>query len=230
MLVALPLLATSLLLLLSSVAQAGAAQPYPAGSAPHSVPGQFQAEDYDLGGEGVGYHDLSPANEGGTYRSDDVDIKTVPDGSTVIGWFQSGEWLAYAIDVTADGTYDVRLRTGSAYTPARTLILAIDGRTVGQVQVPNIADWDSPLGVVTLPGVPLTVGEHELRVTVGAQDWVDLDWIDIEPAAAASAPVAAPADTSCSTKLQSLVDAARQARHWTYPRAFTAKRCASPSP
>ena len=207
MLTLLPVLATSVLLLMS-VVDAQLAEAYPVGAPAHAVPGQIQAEDYDMGGEGVGYHDLSAGNSGTAYRSDDVDIKVVADGSTVVGWFQSGEWLAYALDVTADGSYDVRLRTGSAYTPTRTLIVAIDGTTVGQVEAPNIADWDSPLGLVTLRNVALTAGSHQLRVTAGALDWVDLDWIDIEPAAAGPTQVAAAVDTSCATPLQTLVDAA----------------------
>ena len=47
-------------------------QPYK----PLSVPGRIEAEDYDLGGEGVAYHDTTPGNAGGAYRADDVDIET----------------------------------------------------------------------------------------------------------------------------------------------------------
>ena len=35
---------------------------------PHTVPGRIEGEDYDLGGEGVAYHDTTAANEGGAYR------------------------------------------------------------------------------------------------------------------------------------------------------------------
>ncbi len=31
---------------------------------PHSLPGILQTEDYDLGGEGVAYHDTTRENEG----------------------------------------------------------------------------------------------------------------------------------------------------------------------
>jgi parallel beta-helix repeat protein len=206
-----PILVGAALVLLTA-AVATAENPYPPGSPAHVVPGQIQAEDYDIDGEGASYHDLSVGNEGKIYRPDDVDIKLVRDGSTVVGWFQKGEWLAYGISVAQDGNYDVRLRTGSAYTPTRSLIVAIDGTAVGQVDAPNIADWDAPLAIATLRGVPMTSGPHELRIIVGSQDWVDLDWIDIAPAAAETTPaIAAPApalDTSCSTRLQALVDAA----------------------
>ncbi len=42
---------------------------------PIAVPGTFEAENFDLGGEGVAYHDNVPGNAGGQYRlNEDVDI------------------------------------------------------------------------------------------------------------------------------------------------------------
>ena len=43
--------------------------------AANAVPGIIEGEDYDLGGEGVAYHDTDSGNDGGEYRADDVDIK-----------------------------------------------------------------------------------------------------------------------------------------------------------
>ncbi len=53
---------------------------------PHPVPGRIQAEDYDLGGEGVAYHDTTPGNSGGAYRHDDVDIETATASRTSAGF------------------------------------------------------------------------------------------------------------------------------------------------
>ena len=53
------------------------------------------AKEFDKGGEGVGYHDLSGRN-GGT-----PDI----EGAGNIGYTTSGEWLAYTIYVEDAGTY-----------------------------------------------------------------------------------------------------------------------------
>src|SRR2546421_9797744 len=40
-----------------------------------AIPATFEAEDFDLGGEGVAYHDKVPGNAGGQYRtSEEVDI------------------------------------------------------------------------------------------------------------------------------------------------------------
>ncbi len=36
----------------------------------------IEAEDYNLGGAGIAYHDRSSGNQGGDYREDDVDIRS----------------------------------------------------------------------------------------------------------------------------------------------------------
>ena len=56
------------------------------------VPGRIEAEDYDLGGEGIAYHDTTPGNLGGIYRQDDVDIETLAgEGTPNVGWIRNGE-------------------------------------------------------------------------------------------------------------------------------------------
>ena len=52
---------------------------------PHPVPGRIEAEDYDLGGEGVAYHDTTAGNTGGAYRDDDVDIESAAGSRTSAG-------------------------------------------------------------------------------------------------------------------------------------------------
>src|SRR5262249_28197149 len=44
-----------------------------------NVPGRLEAENYNTGGEGVGYHDTTPGNNGGADRTDDVDIEATTD-------------------------------------------------------------------------------------------------------------------------------------------------------
>src|SRR5258708_1682338 len=48
----------------------------PFGGTAWAVPGKIEFENYDTGGEGVAYHDLEAANQGGQYRTGDgVDIQ-----------------------------------------------------------------------------------------------------------------------------------------------------------
>src|SRR5690242_17504633 len=66
-----------------------------------SLPGQFEAENFDNGGEGVAYHDVEAANLGGQYRpTEGVDIQATSDtgGGFNVGWTKAGEWLRYAVN------------------------------------------------------------------------------------------------------------------------------------
>ncbi|WP_048145380.1 carbohydrate-binding protein [Methanosphaerula palustris] len=70
----------------------------------HQVPGIVQAEDYITGGEGVGYHDTSPTNLGGTYRTDGVDIESTSSGA-IPQFIRDGEWTRCTLNVTASGFF-----------------------------------------------------------------------------------------------------------------------------
>jgi hypothetical protein len=88
-------------------------RPLPAGTGA-AIPGHIEAENYNNGGEGVAYHDTTPANEGGEYRHDAVDIeKATGEGSYVVGWVRPGEWLKYTVNVAEAGVYDVSFRVSS---------------------------------------------------------------------------------------------------------------------
>jgi hypothetical protein len=79
---------------------------YPDGGA-HKIPGSINPTFYDLGGEGVGYHDLSASNAGNGIRPEQgVDTEyRLPEGT--VGGIQSGEWLEYTIDVEKEGSYNI---------------------------------------------------------------------------------------------------------------------------
>src|SRR5258708_5262982 len=59
------------------------------------LPGLWQAEAFDNGGEGVAYHDTTAVNEGGAFRNTGVDIEPTLDvgGGYNVGWTHAGEWL-----------------------------------------------------------------------------------------------------------------------------------------
>src|SRR5207245_2765925 len=55
----------------------------------------IQAEWFDYGGEGVAYHDDTPGNQSGTFRSgEDVDIADITGGQ-IVNRANQGEWLEY---------------------------------------------------------------------------------------------------------------------------------------
>ena len=65
--------------------------PYP--GSPFVLPTRIEAEDFDIGGEGVAYHDTDAGNNGGQYRpAEDVDIEACSDagGGYNVGWTDAG--------------------------------------------------------------------------------------------------------------------------------------------
>src|SRR5947208_1002870 len=135
-------------------------------SSPATVPGQIEAEDFDQGGEGVAYHDLTPGNQGGQYRpAEDVDIIRYPNGAYVVNNFQTGEWLQYTIQVAQTGTYRLDLLVSRRWDVASRVHVDVDTQPVtGSVVVPDTGSWDV-FWWVGLGSISLTAGTHVLRNT-----------------------------------------------------------------
>ena len=152
----------------------------PYGGSAWAIPGIIQTENYDVGGEGVSYHDLDGGNNGGAYRFDDVDVKTTADtgGGYAVGWIRAGEWMEYTVNVAAAGTYDIQCRAGSPLANRTFSILFNGVDKTGNILVPVTADWDQ-YQTVTVAGVSLSAGQQVMRVLVGAQDYFDFNWISV---------------------------------------------------
>ena len=128
----------------------------------------IEAEDFDKGGEKVGYHDVESANAGGQYRpAEAVDIQATTDvgGGFNVGWARAGEWLEYSIDVTSSGlrTFEFRLAsTGSN----GAFHAEVDGVNVtGPIVVPNTGGWQNWLTVKGL-ATGLSPGKHVIRLVM----------------------------------------------------------------
>lgn len=121
---------------------------------PQQIPGKIQCEWYDLGGEGIAYHDedsinngsgkLNPAN--GTFLNEfrmkeGVDISYTKErdidnnpynlvepaiGELYTGWTKPGEWINYSIRVNKTGKYTI----GLMYTASGDggISLMLDGK------------------------------------------------------------------------------------------------------
>jgi hypothetical protein len=159
----------------------------PYGGTPWPVPGLIQAEKFDHGGEGIGYHDRVAGNAGKAYRQDeDVDIIALDGGGRVINNFQTGEWLRYTVDVAKTARYDIKLKVSSATTTGHFHV-QIDGQDVtGKVAVPHTGGWDQ-FQWVGKSGVTLQAGRHVMKVVVNRQ-YFNLNSIRISETAPSSNP------------------------------------------
>ena len=148
------------------------------------VPSVIDAEDFNQGGEGVGYHDNTPGNQGDAgYRiGESVDIFVSNENAStgrpyVVKNFEAGEWLAYTISVADGGNYDIELRasTHPAF-PNSAYHVEIDGtNATGTVVLADTGGWDNYqwIGKRT---VALTSGTHVLKL-VSEQPYFGLNSI-----------------------------------------------------
>ena len=150
------------------------------------IPGKLECEFYDLGGEGVAYHDVDSINSGsgrynppnGTYlhafrENESVDISYTkfrdekfdnnpynfvnPEWDQLyIGWTEPGEWTKYTIDVQQTGRY----RLGLMYTANKE----------GQISI-AINDKDAT-GLITVPTT------YVAEDTVAWRQWHHWNYLD----------------------------------------------------
>src|SRR6185295_14817594 len=127
-----------------SVAGAPPPASTPFGGTAAAIPGLIEAENFDEGGEGVAYHDLSPGNSGGQYRSTDVDVASTFDspGGFTLGYVAAGEWLKYTVTVASTGSYTLDARVASPGAGG-TFHIEVDGvDATGPVAVPTTGGWE----------------------------------------------------------------------------------------
>jgi GH35 family endo-1,4-beta-xylanase len=153
----------------------------PYDNAAHPIPGVIEAEEFDLGGNGFAYNDDSDGSETGvSFRdTEDVDIEECSDdgGGYNIGWFTAGEWLEYTVDVEASGPYDLDIRV-ACDANGRTANFEMDGVSIAfNVAIPNTGGWQA-WTTVTVQNISLSEGEHILKISLGDQDYINLNYVE----------------------------------------------------
>jgi endo-1,4-beta-D-glucanase Y len=176
----------------------------PYGGTASPIPGKIEAEKYDLGGT-LAYNDATVGNDGGQFRTDDVDIETTTDagGGYNVGYTAAGEWLEYTVNVTAAGKYDFAVRV-AATAAGKSLHIEMDGINItGSIAVPNTAGWQV-WQTVSVPNISLTTGTKIMRVVMDT-DGFNLNYINVTASATTPVNVAptvslnAPANNSSYT-------------------------------
>ncbi len=156
---------------------------------PLSIPGRIEAEDYDLGGEGVAYHDTTPGNEGGVYRHDDVDIEnTAGESSPNIGWIRDGEYLTYTANVTQSGSYTLSARVASP-DGGRKISFSVDGVAKATIDVPKTGSFET-FSNVNVP-VALDAGQHVVKLSFSG-DRQNINWLEFTRRSDPSVPFTPP--------------------------------------
>ncbi|MBU1097597.1 MAG: hypothetical protein CVV23_11590 [Ignavibacteriae bacterium HGW-Ignavibacteriae-2] len=136
---------------------------------PISVPGLIEAENYDIGGQGIAYNDSDPLINNGLQsgtqfrQSEGVDIQTSGEGGYNVGWIEDGEWLNYMISVKSSGIYSLIVRAATPNSGSKFRI-EIDGQDLtGSVNILSTGGYQN-WGTITRPGINLKYGDHVLKI------------------------------------------------------------------
>jgi len=133
---------------------------------PFSIPGLIEAEYFDLGGEGIGYHDSDSQNLGGVFRtSEGVDIEVTTDTGAGynVGWVEDGEWLNYSVEVENTGIYSLTPRISSEVGGGSVNIELNGVDLTGNITIPSTGGWQVWEDLV-IPDIFMEAGTQIMRV------------------------------------------------------------------
>jgi len=154
------------------------------------LPGRLEAEQFDYGGPGVSYSNLTIKTEDEytnryvtTFRvTDSVDFDAVTNTSGyAVAVAQPGEWLEYTVNVATGGLYalDVRLSSQGAGGTFHVEFAGAD--ETGPLTVPDTGGWQN-WQTLTKSNVTLSAGQQVMRLVMdsgGISNLVgDIDYLD----------------------------------------------------
>ena len=158
---------------------------------PVAVPGRIEAENYDIGGDGIAYHDVDANNIGLAYRQGEgVDLEGAAGGGYDVYWIVAGEWIEYTFSVAEPGYYDF-VPYVATVPGFGNFTLSIDNVDVsGKRNVLSTGGFQfwTPLRVES---VPLAAGTHIMRFDFDSDTdktgWLfSLNYIDVEKVVSSS--------------------------------------------
>jgi len=152
---------------------AGGGTEGPYGGTPAAIPGTVLAENYDTGGQGVGYNVSSTNGSDNGYRSDGVDLETASSPATGndLGWTASGQWFRYTVNVASAGTYSVTflVASESAISDAFHISNSSGTNLSGSIAVPDSGGWQTWTTVTAT--VTLPAGKQVLTLNEDNAGW-----------------------------------------------------------
>jgi aryl-phospho-beta-D-glucosidase BglC (GH1 family)/PKD repeat protein len=135
---------------------------YPNGAA-WAIPGTIEAVNYDIGGEGVAYHDTTVGNAGaGPRASENVDTEFKTTAGNV-GWIVTGEWLEYTVNVAQAGNYDIKVQVASEPGGGSYHIEFNGVNKTGVKTVGATGGWGT-FTIQNITGISLGAGEQVMRL------------------------------------------------------------------
>ena len=147
--------------------------------AAHAQALRVEAESYNNAYDTTsGNQFTNPINQC-TYNGLNVDVSDSGEGTCIIGWVDSGEWLEYTVNVPTTGAYRLAYRYSSGNTGSvGQIVFKSNGSTLATTSLTQgTGDW----GVFTTQytTVNLNAGTQTIRLEFNSPV-LDLNWFELE--------------------------------------------------
>jgi hypothetical protein len=139
----------------------------------------IKACDFDIGGEGIGFHDGNTTNTGLNYRRDRGDSRSdavaLERATPSIGSISVGDWWGYTVDVINAGNYEIDFHVSVNGTSAKCRV-EVDGVASADYLLKNNESWEDwryffdfnhfDVNGLESPKFNLTAGKHVIKFHV----------------------------------------------------------------
>lgn len=150
------------------------------------IPGTIEFENFDIGEEGMTYHDSDANDEGKCgFRTDNGGVDIL-QGSTgyIIGYTKAEEWLEYTVNVAVGGKYTFEAIVASPNTGTYMFLgTDVSGTmtNIGRINVPNTGGWSNYQTVTGSIIRKVDAGRQTFRITFkgGDSNLVNVDKIKL---------------------------------------------------
>ena len=162
----------------SNTAQVLVGNQLPYGGTASAIPGTLEAGKYDIfeggNGQNISYLDVTSANIGNFRLDEAVDASMDATEGAIITNIAAGEWVEYTVNVAQTGLYSFAFRYASGNSGGGgPFNLELDGQSISSnITVPSTSTtvW-TIWGTKTVTDVPLTAGQHVLRVVFSSGEF-----------------------------------------------------------
>lgn len=141
-----------------------------------AIPGRLEAENFDIGEDGLTYHDSDLKNITGDYRPNEpIDIYNLGNGGYFVIDNYPGEWLEYTVNVAQKGSYDISAGI-AAFSGGGTFQIKIGANESEIIKAPTTYSWINTKTVNF--SMNLEAGQQIMRLTFIEKPLFYIDFLE----------------------------------------------------
>lgn len=143
-----------------------------------AIPGKIEAENFDVGEDGLTYHDSDTKNIGGALRPNEpVDIYDLGNNKFYVIDNYPGEWLEYTVNIAQKGLYTIDASI-AAFAGGGTFKVKIGSVESDIIQAPTTYSWVTAKNVRF--SMNLEAGIQIMRISFIDKPLFYIDYLDFK--------------------------------------------------